>query len=456
MVEKTLRHLQCGGIYDHLGGGFHRYSTDQEWLLPHFEKMLYDQALLVKTLLETYQITKKTGYAQTAKEVLHYVLRDMTSPEGAFYSAEDAESEGEEGKFYVWRYEEIQDLLENSSEFFTNLYSVEKLGNFKEEATRKITGQNILHLKRPLYEETADIQHDMIELRDRLFQYRKQRPAPHKDDKILSDWNGMMISAFAYAGRVLNEPLYLEAAERSAQFLLDNLFIHGELFHRYRQQKVGIDGFLDDYAYVALGFLDLYEATFQEKWLYHALDLCQKMNQRFWDETHHGFFLSQKQKDTLLMNPKEIYDGALPSGNSGAILLLVRLSKLTQDKELEQKVHQFFSAFSSDLMQHPISYPFMLLALDFHFGPAYEIVLAGKRDDPLLKRLHQAVFEEFLPQKVVVFHPEGESVPQLLEKIPFLVNQKMYEDQATAYVCYQQVCQLPTHDVQKLLEFLKR
>ena len=328
MVKNTLRAMRRGGIYDHVGFGFHRYSTDPFWLLPHFEKMLYDQALLAIAYLEVYQLTHEEEFAQTAREIFEYVLRDMTSPEGGFYSAEDADSEGEEGKFYVWSVAEIGKILpKKDAELVQKVYGFEGEGNFVEQATGKRTGANIIHLKKPLEEVAKDFgmagrefEGQLEEIRKKLFAVREKRVHPHKDDKILTDWNGLMIAALAKGAAVLGEPKYAHAAERAANFALNKLRrrdLRGDLrlLHRYRDGETGIDAHLDDYVFFVLGLLELYEATFEIRYLEEAIRLNDLMIIHFWDEKNGGVFFSADGGEELVWCPKQIYHGAGPLGD---------------------------------------------------------------------------------------------------------------------------------------------
>ena len=316
MVERTLQEMRLGGMFDHVGFGFHRYSTDSKWFLPHFEKMLYDQALLAQAYVTAFQITEKKEYRQTANEIFTYVLRDMVSPEGGFYSAEDADSEGEEGLFYLWRPEEFEEILGEDAELFCKLFDVESGGNYAEEASGKGTGLSILHLRKSFAEWTKECEISECELkeswekaRQKLFAFRKKRIHPLKDDKILTDWNGLMIAALAKASYVLENPLYLEKAEKAADFIWERLRDEkGDLLKRYRLGESGLSAHLDDYAFLTWGFLELYEASFEIKHLERALEVNEKMLNKFWDQENGGFFFSADSPDLLVRN-KQIYDG---------------------------------------------------------------------------------------------------------------------------------------------------
>ncbi|MFX1341614.1 MAG: thioredoxin domain-containing protein, partial [Promethearchaeota archaeon] len=346
MVEMTLQAMRLGGIFDHVGLGFHRYSTDPKWLLPHFEKMLYDQAMLTMAYVEAYQATKKDEYAQTVREIITYVLRDMTSPEGGFYSAEDADSEGEEGKFYVWTEEEIRKVLsKKEADVFVEVYNFEPDGNFLEEATGKRMGTNIPHLRKKLVTEAKARKMTkkallklLEEAREKLFMFRNQRIHPHKDDKILTDWNGLMIAALAKAARALNQPSYAKAAKRAVTFVLTKMQgDKGRLLHSYRDRDAGILAFLDDYAFMIWGLLELYETTFEPEHLQKAIELNAELLTHFWDKAGGGFFFTADDAEDLLVRKKDAYDGAIPSGNSVAMLNLLRLAHVTAESDLELK-----------------------------------------------------------------------------------------------------------------------
>jgi hypothetical protein len=361
MVETTLKKMRLGGIYDHVGFGFHRYSTDRGWKLPHFEKMLYDQALLAISHLEAYQATDDGEYARTAREIFDYVLRDLLSPEGGFYSAEDADSEGEEGKFYVWQEEEIRAVLPvEETELAFKLFNVEAYGNFVEETSGRRTGRNVLYLGKPLSEWSLELGLSENELgkrlekiRQKLFEERGRRVRPHRDDKILADWNGLMIVALAKGAQVLAEPsYYAEAAERAAGFILRAMRDpEGGLLHRYREGEAAVAAFLDDYAFLIWGLIELYETTFKPRHLRAALELSETALERFWDEERGGFFFTAQDAEVLVRR-KEIYDGAVPSGNSVMMLNLLRLGRMTGRHELEERAAEIaeLAAFTRELV----------------------------------------------------------------------------------------------------------
>lgn len=385
MVTKTLDEMRLGGIFDHVGFGFHRYSTDANWLTPHFEKMLYDQAMLALAYTEAYLATGNADYKETVEEILEYVLRDMTSPEGGFYSAEDADSEGVEGKFYLWTLDEIRDVLpEKEAKFVENTFGVFNLGNFKDESTQSLNGTNILHLKRPMDKlskefnlSSKDIEEIWEKSRKILFQVREKRIRPHKDDKILTDWNGLMIAALATAARALDNSAYVQAARRAADFILEKMRdSNGRLQRRYRLGEAGLSAHVDDYAFLIWGLIELYESTLEAKYLDTALDLNADFVDRFWDKQSGGFFFTAEDGEKLLVRTKEIYDGATPSGNSVAAMNLAQLSKITGAPELESLASSVGQAFAGTVRQFPSAYTHFLLHVDFIIGPSSNHKLA--------------------------------------------------------------------------------
>ena len=366
MVEKTLQEMRLGGIFDHVGFGFHRYSTDREWILPHFEKMLYDQAMLTLAYTEAYQITNNQLYKDTAEEILHYVKRDMTDKRGGFYSAEDADSEGEEGLFYLWTIEEIKNILNNEeSELLINTYGLDLEGNYKDEATGKKTEKNILYLKKSI--SNAKSKNRLNDISKKLYVAREKRIHPLKDDKILTDWNGLMIAAFAKAGDVFNSDDYIQQAEESAQFILKNLTDNnGRLLKRYRNGNAGLDAHLDDYAFFIWGLLELYEATFNVTYLTEAVQLSNIMVEEFWDITNGGFFLGSENSEKLIVRAKTGYDGAMPSGNSVAAMNCSKLNRITGETKWAEISDKIFMTFSNEIQKTPSGYASMVNAFLFN------------------------------------------------------------------------------------------
>jgi len=463
IVEETLRAMRYGGIYDHIGFGFHRYSTDQQWLVPHFEKMLYDQALLAIAYTEAYQATKKTEYAETAREIFAYVMRDMTSPEGAFYSAEDADSEGEEGKFYLWTNDEIKQVLsQERADLAARLFSITADGNFTDEFSGRKLGHNILHLTRSIDELASELSMSALglrtridEVREELFAYREKRVHPHKDDKILTDWNGLMIAALAKGAQVFNEPSYASAARRAADFILENVRnSEGQLLHRYQDAKAAIIAHVDDYAFLIYGLLELYEATFEVHYLETALGLNEELIRHFWDHDNGGFYFSADNGERLLVRQKEIYDGAVPAGNSVAMLNLLRLGRLTASADFEGKAAKIGRAFYSNVSQMPSAYTQLMVAADFAIGPSYEVVIAGDLQANDTRQMLETIHGIFLPNKLVILHPTVQNHPSIDDIVPFIKDYTTKDGKATAYVCLNYSCQLPTTDTVSIPKLL--
>ncbi|MCI0451743.1 MAG: thioredoxin domain-containing protein [Candidatus Latescibacteria bacterium] len=450
MVEKTLDRMRRGGVYDQVGFGFHRYSTDAQWLLPHFEKMLYDQALLLLAYTEAYHATRNDGYRRTAEEIAAYVMRDLSAPEGGFYSAEDADSEGEEGKFYVWTLAELRDVLGTDADFAAEVFGVDEDGNFAEEASGHRSGANVLHVPRPRAEaaRAAGVSEEAFverleSVRQRLFEARAGRIRPHLDDKVLTDWNGLMIAALSRSGRVLGRPDHIERALLAARFAREKMTRKsGALLHRYRDGDAAIDGMLDDYAFLSWGLLELYEATFDVSHLSEAIRLTRRMDERFAADGG-GYFLTEKGSDDLIVRTREIYDGATPSGNSVAMLNLARIARFTGDMQWDRKARAIGSAFASQASRLPMAHAFSMVAVDFLVGPTFEIVVAGSRDGPDTRAMLAAVDRAFVPNKVVVLRPE-EDPKAVVEVVPYTREQIAVDGAATAYVCRNFACDLPT------------
>jgi len=463
MVERTLRSIRRGGVYDQIGFGVHRYSTDAHWLVPHFEKMLYDQALATMAYTETYQVTEDPFYRRVAEEIIGYVLSEMTSPDGGFYSAEDADSEGEEGKFYVWTLDEITGILAPGDlDAFKTVFNVSEEGNYRDEATRLKTGKNILHMKRTVAQSASkqgipvETLKQMLERsRTRLLEARGSRVRPLRDDKVLTSWNGLMIAALAKAGRALGEPRYTEAASKTVELILSKMRTpDGRLLRRYRDGDASIPGFLEDYAYLVWGLLEMYESTFDAKYLRLAVGYNEAMIDLFWDVAGGGFFSTAEDSEEVLVRGKEVYDGALPSANSVALLNLIRISKLTADPELEGKVSALIDRFSEQVYASPRSHTFFMADVDFVNGPSYEVVVTGKQDAGDTEAMLRALGESFLPNKVVLFVPDGET-SEITEIAGYAGDYVSVEGRATAYVCVNFSCQLPVTGVSEMLKLLK-
>ncbi len=462
MAEGTLTAMRLGGIYDHVGFGIHRYSTDPEWRAPHFEKMLYDQALVTVAYLEAFQATGDSLYARTAEEILTYVLRDLTSAEGAFYSAEDADSEGREGKFYLWTLDELKTVLgEEDAAFAATVFGANAAGNFSDPHDRSLSS-NVLRRMHPDARAAAELglsepEFDarMSAVRTRLASARNQRVRPALDDKILTDWNGLMIAALARAAVVLDRPEYAASARRAASFLRDNLRTDdGRLLHRYGRGKAGIAATLDDYAFLCWGLLELFEATGDPAHLAEALDLAEIMVAQFRDGDTGALYLSANDGEELLVRPREAYDGALPSGNSVAAICLLKLSRITGSPGYFADGSEIMAAFAGQLESSPSAHTFMLGALDFALGPSFEVVVAGAGNGDDSRPLVRALAGVWVPGKVVIVRSSGEKLKGLLDIVPFLKNQPPREGKATAYVCRDYSCKRPTHDPAKMLEQL--
>ncbi|MDR8392752.1 thioredoxin domain-containing protein [Aliifodinibius sp. S!AR15-10] len=462
MVEQTLEAMRCGGVYDHVGFGFHRYSTDARWLLPHFEKMLYDQAMLMMAYTEGWQATGNKLFKQTVDEIATYLFRDLQDKSGGFYSAEDADSEGEEGKFYVWSTDEIRNLLPVAeAELFIEVFNLEQEGNFKEEATGQRVGKNIPHLQKSLGElaeeremEPETLREKLESIRQTLFKEREKRVRPFLDDKILTDWNGLAIAALAKAGKVLGNQEYIDRAEQAFQFISEKLQKEdGSLLHRYRDGDAAIDGHVDDYAFLVWGLLELYEATFKTNYLQEAIRLNEILLEQFWDEENGGFYFTAHDSEELLGRKKEAYDGALPSGNSVAMLNLVQLGRITANTDLEEKAEQIGRLFSNQLSEAPTGFGQMLQAVGFGLGESYEIVIAGKRNSDDTEQLLKEVSAHFIPNKVVILNDPKEDAIHTLA--PYTKQQNMKEDKATAYVCRNYSCEQPVTEADEMAELLK-
>lgn len=365
MIEKTLESIYRGGIFDHIGQGFSRYSTDEKWLVPHFEKMLYDNALLSLVYVEAYRITEKSVYREIAEKINNYILDKMTSEIGGFYSAEDADSEGIEGKFYVWDIDEIKDILgEEKAKLFCETYNITQAGNFEGKNIPNLINKNIESL-----EEDKKIKNELEQIRKMLYDYREKRVHPFKDDKILTSWNGLAIAAFAYGGKILGNREYIDVAEKAADFILRELIIKdNRLFGRYREGEVANLGVLEDYAFLVWGLIELFEANLKNNYLYKAIELNEQMIKLFYDEQYGGLYLYGSDSEQLIIRPKELYDGAIPSGNSVATLNIIRLARLTNNKNLRNIIQNQFKAFGAVVNRSPIAYVHFITAYMYEFN----------------------------------------------------------------------------------------
>jgi len=448
MVEKTLDSMRAGGVFDQIGFGFHRYSTDTQWLLPHFEKMLYDQAMLMMAYTEAYQLTGHQRHATVVREIAEYVLRDMHDKTGGFYSAEDADSEGVEGKFYVWKTNEIEHVLGKiNAEKFEQTFHLSNQGNFHNEATGAVTGDNIPYLS--TWSDTG-INPNIDTMRKNLFDVRNQRIHPFLDDKILTDWNGLMIAALAKAARALNDSRYLQAAQTCANFLLQTMHDkQGHLLHRYRHGNAGIVGHLDDYAFFTWGLIELYEASFDATYLDAALNLNNDMLAHFSSKSG-GLYLTADDAEALLVRPMEAWDGALPSGNAVAASNNLRLARMTSNSDLELAANKIFKTFSNLLIQAPTGVTHLLSAQLFAAGDSTEIVLAGNKDTQQAKDILKTLNQLYLPNAVIIWRDQTS-----IKLIPFIALQTPINKQLTIYVCQNFQCHQPVTNRDAMLRLLK-
>ncbi len=451
-AETTLLKMAYGGMYDQLGGGFHRYSVDERWLVPHFEKMLYDNAQLARVYLHAYQMTGNPEYRRIVEETLDYVKREMTAPEGGYYAAQDADSEGVEGKFFVWSLDEVRQALGEDAALFAQIYDVTAHGNWEHT--------NILHLARPL-DDIARVTGQSVErLREiiergkrKLFALREQRVHPGLDDKVLTNWNGLMLAAMAEAGRVLGRRDYLDSARRNAEFVLTTLGQNGRLLHTYKDGQAKIQGFLSDYALYAEGLLALYRATFDTRWLSAAQSFAEHMLDHFWDNTDGGFFQTSDEHEALIARPKDLFDEAVPSGNAVAAHVLLQLAVLVGEPEYDRRARATIEVVTGGLQQYPTAFATTLNALDFALATPREVAIIGDPMQPATQRLLAALDQRFLPNLIVAAATPNDAAA--LELVPLLRDRPQQQGQPTAYVCRSFVCNLPTTDVETMVRQLE-
>ena len=470
MTTKTLRAMAEGGMYDILGGGFHRYSVDGQWRIPHFEKMLYDQGQLVVSLLEAFQVSGDPFFSRIARETLDYVLRDMKDRDGGFFSAEDADSqepdnpaEHSEGAFYTWKKEEIDTVLGgDTAAIFHYRHGVKNGGNALDDPQQEFVGKNILYLEHTaadtagtFHRTEKEIDSLMHDARGKLMGIRAKRPRPHLDDKVLTSWNGLMISAFAKGYQVLREPKYLEAAEGAADFILAKLYDpeSGTLLRRYRKGDAGLSGQLDDYAFFIQGLIDLYQSSFQSRWLKAAIMLTEKQIELFWDKDNSGFFETSDQAEKLLVRMKDDYDGAEPAANSISAMNLLRLSHLGQEKWRDMAA-QNMKTFGGKMKESPWGLLQMLCSLDAYHTQPRQVVIAGSPKDKSTQAMIQALHSRYQPNTLFLLADGGDHQRFLETKVPVLANLRPIDGKATAYVCENFSCKLPTTDVVELLELV--
>ena len=447
MVELTLDRMANGGIYDQLGGGFHRYSTDTYWLVPHFEKMLYDNALLVRLYLHAYQVTGKPLYKRIAEETLDYVRREMTDPLGGFYSSQDADSEGVEGKFFVWRPEEIVSVLgADDAEVFNRHFGVTPQGNFE--------GHSILNVA-PEMASDGDPDPLISRSRAKLLDERAKRVRPDRDDKVLTAWNGMMLRAFAEAAAVLGRADYREIANQNAKFLLYNLREHGRedgrLLRTYKDGRAKLKGYLEDYAFLIDGLLALHEVDFDQRWLAEAVSLGRDMVNLFWDEASGQFYDTGADHESLVIRPRDISDNAIPSGSSMATDVMLRLAVVTGDSELERRAATALRSVRELMTRFPTGAGHWLCALDFYLSKPKEIAVIGDPQDPNTRTLVSEVYRGYLPNRVVVGLDDGDDAPG---EVPLLEAREKIDGSPTVYVCESYVCRLPVTEPAALARLL--
>jgi uncharacterized protein YyaL (SSP411 family) len=438
MATLTLERMAAGGIHDQLGGGFHRYSTDAEWLVPHFEKMLYDNALLAVAYAEAFQVTRRRDFARVARQTLDYLVREMTSPEGGLWSATDADSEGEEGRFFVWEEREIRDLLGADAERLVRFHGVTAEGNFE--------GRNILWVPRPDEDEWEAL----APARAALQAARERRPRPLRDDKVLAGWNGLAISALAFGGRVLAEPRFVHAAARAAEFVLGRMVKDGRLMRAWLAGEAGVPAFLDDHAFVAQGLLDLYEATFEPRWLEEALALSERLEALFGDPEGGGWFTTAGDHERLLAREKPTHDGAEPSGASVAAQNALRLAAFTTDEKWQRSAEGALRHHARTLEEHPLALSEMLLAVDAITDIPREVVLVWPEGEPAPEPFLRVLRETFLPNRALAGAPEGEALARLGRVAPFAAGKPAAGGRTTAYVCEKGLCRLPAIAPEKL------
>jgi len=453
MVEKTLEKMANGGIYDHLGGGFHRYSVDERWLIPHFEKMLYDNALLSRTYFEAHQATQKMRYRRVGEEILNYVLREMKGPEGGLYCTQDADSEGHEGKFYVWTRDEIKKVLgKEKGTPFCAYYGVATEGNF-EGGTSVLNIASSLENISQLYGTPVEELGKLLEEgREKLYVEREKRVKPGRDEKILTSWNGLMISSFVDGFRVTGNDAYLTGAVGAADFILQEMKKEGHLMRVYNKGTSRVKGYSEDYAFFIQALIDLYEATFETGWLKEANDLNRRMIQQFWDERNGGLYFTGTENEPLITRSKNPYDNAIPSANSVAVFNLIRLGYLTGEESLRQKAEQILHLFHRFLEQHPSGFAQMLSGLSFFLGPQ-EIGIVGPKNNPKIKSMLRAIYLAYLPNRILSLRDPQD--PAEGNWFPFLRG-KGDQEAPTAFVCKGFTCLPPVRNEKELKKALER
>ena len=453
MTQSTLRAMKWGGIYDQIGGGLSRYSTDYRWLVPHFEKMLYDNSLFITALIETFQVTENPEFSNYANDVLYYIDKDMTSAEGAFFSAEDADSEGVEGKFYIWSKEEVESILgRQTSSIFIPFFNITKDGNFEQK--------NILNQTRT-YQELAKelgltedtVITELSSARKKLLQERSKRIRPSLDDKVLTSWNGLMISAMAKTGRVLEDADRIAKAEKAMKFILATLKIpDGKLLRRFREGEARYNGYLFDYSSIAVACLELYEATYNKDYIIEARDLMQIVEEKF--SSDGAYYETDVDAEKLIVRQVLGYDGVEPSGNSNAALAFLKLSAYLANPNLIRNAEKIFLAFHEELTEYGMNSSFMMQALHLYLGGLKEVAIIGKKNDPSTKKMLKTIRSKFFPNAVFTFSYEDELIRNSSD-IPLLAKKTIVGGKATAYVCKLGTCLTPVNSPEDLVNLLK-
>jgi len=473
MTLFTLRKMANGGMYDHLGGGFHRYSVDDRWHVPHFEKMLYDQGQLACTYMDAYQITSDPFFADVARGILDYVRRDMTGDQGQFYSAEDADSarpenpaEHAEGAFYAWEYAETARALSaEQASLFNYIYDVKQDGNVRSDPYKEFVNKNVLIAVNTSAEAAThfnksveEVEASLTQARQQLFEIRSKRPRPHLDDKTITAWNGLMISGFARAYQLLEDEADINAARAAANFIKTNLYDEQRLslLRHYRKGSSDIDGYADDYAFLIQGLLDLYEACFDQSYLEWALALQQKQNDLFWDKESGGYFSTTGSDETILLRMKESYDGAEPSPNSVSLLNLLRLSQMTDNADYKKQAEQLLQAFSSTLQRAPNAMPQMMVAFNYYLDKPMQIIIAGDPAAQDTRAMLHEIHKHFIPNKILLLADGAEGQTNMAEQLEFMRDLKRIEGKATAYICEDFACKLPVNNLKELAKMLNR
>ncbi len=444
MVEETLMAIRKGGICDQLGYGFHRYAMDKEWLIPHFEKMLYDQALLLMVYTEAYQETTKEIYATICKEIFTYLKGRLYSTDGVFYSAEDAESEGEEGKYYLWEKGEIKSILtDKEMKEFKEIFYLNNINEYTHDKVNKYTLslRDCKYINSNIYKR----------IKNKLLKYREKRVSPALDDKVLTDWNGLLIASLARAAWVYNNEEFLNYAKEALAFINKKLISDdGKLYHNYCKGKVSVEGNIDDYSFLIWGLIELYESSFLYKYIDIAVKLINYSREHFWDEENGGFYFSDKNKKDLIIRQKEIYDGAVPSGNSILLWNLIRLAHITGDLQYEDMAEKIVLRFTEQTGNYPSNYCQYFCALDSFIGPFKDVVIAGNRDNDNTKKMFRKLRKNYIPNKILIFIDKNKKV----NKEDRFRKYQLLNDKTTAFVCKDYTCSLPTNDKEEMLKKL--